>query len=174
MRRVSLNQRLAGDATSSGQIEAILLEISHPALDKPLRLSTDNTERLSVDPVIFGTRSTWRGADPATEPFLWLIASALVPSDLEDAPSAGTIVLEVLDPEIVVLLRSFVDRATLAMAVVLASSPSMIEAEWSDMPITSAEITATEITIEFSREEIEAEYYPTGRMTRSGFPGLFL
>lgn len=174
MRRVSLNARLAGDATSSGEIEILLLEISHPALEKPIRLSTDNTERLSTEPLVFGTRSTWRGANTTTDPFLWLIASALMPSDMEDAPSAGTLVLEVIDAEMVALLRSFTDRATLAMAVVLASSPSLIEAEWSDMPIISAEITASGITIQFSREEIEAEYYPTGRMTRSSFPGLFL
>ena len=173
MRRVSLNARLAGDATSSGEIEALLLEITHPDLERPIRLSTDNTERLSTDPLVYGTRSTWRGANP-TEPFLWLVASALVPSDLEDAPAAGTLILEVMDAEMVRLLRSFVDRATLAMAVVLASSPSVIEAEWSDMPIISSEITPSEITIQFSREEIEAEYYPTGRMTRSQFPGLFI
>ncbi len=174
MRRVSLNARLAGDATSSGEVEALLLEITHPDLEKPIRLSTDNTERISTAPLVYGTRSTWRGADPVTEPFLWLVASALVPSDLEDAPAAGTLILEVLDAEMVRLLRSFTGRATLAMAVVLSSSPSVVEAEWSDMPIISAEITPSEITIQFSREEIEAEYYPTGRMTRSQFPGLFI
>ena len=50
MRRVSLNARLAREAGSTAAIEAALFEITHPDLEAPIRLSTDNTERLSDDP----------------------------------------------------------------------------------------------------------------------------
>ena len=172
MRRLSHNARLASDAPASSEIHVVLLDIRHPALTAPIRLSTDNTERITTEPLVYGTRSAWRGANPASDPFLWVIASALVPSDLEDAPAAATNVLENLDSRMVELLRSFGDAATLSMAVVLASSPDLVEAESSGLQLLSAEITAGEITLQFSREEIELEPFPMGRMSRSRFPGL--
>lgn len=174
MRRLSLNARMALDAPASSEIYAALFEISHPDLSAPIRLSTDNTERLSAEPLYYGTRSTWRGANPITEPYLWVVASALLPSDLDDAPAAGTVVLEALDRAMVTMVRSVTTRPTIRMAVVLADSPSLIEQEWGEMQIMSADINAGEISLSFSREEIEAEYFPPGRTSRERFPGLHL
>ena len=174
MRRVSLNARLMQDAEDSAEIYVVLFEITHPDLPMPIRLSSDNADRISTEPLVYGTRSSWRGADPATDPYLWVVASALVPSDIEDASAAGQIVLEALDREMVRLVRSFVTRAHIRMAVVLASSPDLVEAEWGEMLISSAEIDASEITLKFGREEIEAEMFPGGRMTRGRFPGQHL
>ena len=64
-RRLSLNARQAQIDPVSPEIDVVLIEIAHPDLDAPLRLSTDNTEMISDEPRIYGTRSTWRGADPA-------------------------------------------------------------------------------------------------------------
>jgi len=172
MRRLSLNARLALDAIATDEVETVLLHIEHPDLDEPIRLSTDNTERLSDDPLYYGTRSTWRGADPANEPFLWVVASAVLPSDLDDAPAAATIVLENLDHAMAEVMRSFTTPATFHMAVVLADTPNVIEAEFSDLLLTSAEITAGEISLSISREEIETEFVPGGRMTSRTFPGM--
>nr|WP_298102223.1 hypothetical protein [uncultured Shinella sp.] len=174
MRLISLNARLAQDAVSSSEIYVALFEITHPQLSKPIRLSTDNTERLSTDPLYYGTRSTWRGANPLTDPYLWVVASTLLPSDKEDAPAGGTLVLENLDAEMVRLVRSYTDIATISMAVVLAATPHLVEAEYLGMEILSADIDANAITLIFSREEIEMEPFPGHRMTRNNFPGLFL
>jgi hypothetical protein len=174
MRRLSLNARLAQDADMSAEIPVVLFEINHPDLQKPIRLSTDNTERLSVDPLYYGTRSTWRGANPVADPYLWVIASTLLPSDQEDTPAGGTLVLENLDSEMVRLVRSFTDVATIHLAIALASSPNLIEDEYTDLQILSCDIDAGEIALTFSREEIELEYFPSGRMSRQRFPGLFL
>ncbi|MCM2431950.1 hypothetical protein [Agrobacterium rosae] len=172
MRRVSLNARMAQDAQASAEIYVALFQIEHPELERPIRLSTDNTERLSSDPLYYGTRSTWRGANPIRDPFLWIVASAVMPSDLEDAPATAQLVLENLDQEIVNLVRSFTSPATIHMAVVMASSPNLIEAEYTDLNIISADIDAGEISLSISREEIELEYVPGGRMTARTFPGL--
>lgn len=173
-RHVSLNARLAHDEQSSAEIEVVLFEIAHPALEGPIRLSTDNTERLSSDPLTYGTRSAWRGADPLSDPYLWIIASAVLPDDNEDAPASSQIVLENLDARITEVLRSFTDQAVVNMAVVLASSPSDIEGEWLDLRLISAEGDASQIILSLSREEIELERFPSGRMTRHKFPGLHL
>ena len=173
MRRLSLLARAALDDPSSAEIEVALFTIEHPALAAPLRLSTDPTERLSSDPLIYGTRSSWMDADPETEPYLFVLASAELPGDQEDAPAAATIVLENVSNEIAATLRSFTDRPTIHMAIVLASSPDEIEAEWRGMKIVSAEGDAGEVQIALSREPVEEESVPTDRFTKDRFPGLF-
>jgi hypothetical protein len=174
MRRLSLNARLARDAEASAEIEVALFIIEHPELEEPIRLSTDNTERLSDDPYTMGTRSTWRGSDPLTQPFLWVIASAVLPGEAEDAPATATLVLDNLSSEMVELLRSFTEPATIHIAGVLASSPDDIEVEQLDLQIVSAEVNAGEITLQISREDMDLEPFPPGRMTRMHFPGLHL
>ncbi|NUB45040.1 hypothetical protein GEU84_011630 [Fertoebacter nigrum] len=173
MRRVSLNARMMQDAVASEELYVVLFEIEHPDLEAAIRLSTDNAEVVQDEPRIYGTRSSWRGANPGTQPFWWIIASALLPSDMEDAPATATVIIETVDQEMATLLRSFTTPATVHLAVVLASSPSVIEAEYSDLMITTSDI-GEEITLTISREEIEQEYYPMGRMTRDHFPGLHL
>lgn len=172
-RRLSLNARQALIDPVSADFDVVLIEITHPDLDAPLRLSTDNTEMISDEPRIYGTRSTWRGADPATDPYLWIIASAVLPDDAEDAPAQAQIVLENLDSRMIEVLRSYTDMATVAIAVVEAATPNLIEAEWHGMLLSTSEGTSAEITISLSRDEIELEHFPAGRMTRQKFPGLW-
>ena len=171
MRRVSLNARLVQDAEASAEIYVALIEITHPELSAPLRLSTDNADRISLEPLVYGTRSTWRN-NISTDPFLWVIASAVLPSDLDDAPASATIILENLDRRMGELVRSFTSPATFHIAVVLASSPDFIEAEYTDLLLTSSEITSGEISLSISREEIELYFVPAGRMTSRTFPGM--
>ncbi len=173
MRRVSLNARTFYDDLSSEEVHVALFHIEHESLDAPVRLSTDPTERLSADPLAYGTRSTWLGANPLEEPFFFILASTILPSDLDDAPASGNIVIENVHQDIVKVVRSFTSFATVHMAVVLASSPDEIEAEWRDMKIMSADIDSGEIVLQFSRDDIEDEYSPSGRMTKNWFPALY-
>ena len=173
MRRVSLNARAAHDAATTAEIEVALFVIEHADLDAPLRLSTDPGERISTEPLIYGTRSTWDGADPQADPYLFVLASAELPSDLEDAPAAANIVLENVDNDIAALLRSFTDLATIHMAVVLASDPDLTEAEFRDLKLVSSSGDASELTLSISRRPIEDESVPMDRFTKDRFPGLF-
>jgi hypothetical protein len=172
MRRVSLNARQAQDAVGSDEIEVALMYITHPLLEEPVRLSTDNTERLSDEPLMYGTRSTWMGSDPDTEPFLFVLVDTILPSDLDDAPASGNLIIENVDNDIAKTLRSFTDLATMHVAVVLASSPSLVELEYLDLKITNAEIDADTVRLDFSRENTDDEKYPSGRFTKDRFPGL--
>lgn len=96
-----------------------------------------------------------------------------LPSDPEDAPAASALILQNVDNRIGETLRSFTDRATIHMAVVLASSPDLVEAEYRDMAIVSAEGTAYQVTLQISREPIEEENVPMDRFTKDRFPGMF-
>lgn len=172
MRRLSLNARTALDADATDEIYVVLLRFTHPSLDKPVFLSTDPTERLSVEPLMYGTYSSW--LNPDGEPFLFILASTMVPDDKEDAPAAATVILETVDKDMATVLRSIKDRATVDMAVVLASSTDVIEAEWTGLRLMTANGNASEITLLISRESIFEEPFPAGRMTRARFPGLHM
>jgi hypothetical protein len=168
-----MNARRAHDEQFEDDVEIALFSISHPALDEPVRLSTDPTERLGVDPLMYGTRSTWDGANPITEPYLFVLAAAEQPSDLEDAPAAGRITLENVDNRIAETLRGFTNRAEVKMAVVRASAVNEPDAEYHDMRLMSAGGDAGEVQLEFSRQPIEEEVVPMERFTKDRFPGLF-
>ncbi|MGB2202320.1 MAG: hypothetical protein ACPH5G_13390 [Pseudooceanicola atlanticus] len=168
-----MNARTAYETLSTEQIEVALFLIEHEALSEPIRLSTDPTERLSIEPLQYGTRSRWMDSDPEAEPFPFVLASAEFPSDLEDAPAAATIVLDNVAAEMAQVLRSVTSRATVHMAVVLASSPDLLEAEFRDLKLIGSEGTADEIVLSISRQPIEDEIVPMDRFSKDRFPGLF-
>lgn len=174
MKRLPINFRAAVEAIGSDEVPVILIEIRHPELERPIRLSTDNAALIEETPEgqIRGTRSSWRGADPETEPFLCMMASAVFPSALEQAAEAGSLVLENLHPEMARLILAFQDIATISLAAVMADVPEIPIRQSLDLDITSATITGGEITIQYSAESLEAEPWPVTRMTRSNFPGL--
>jgi hypothetical protein len=169
-RRLSMNARMSLDAPASDELQVYLLKITHPYLDAPVRLSTDPTECLSYEPLMYGTKSTWQTSDGS--PFLFVLVSAQLPSDKEDEPAGAALVLENVDNQVAQMLRSTTARATVDMAVVLASSPNLIEQEFLGLRLMSVEGNASEVTLNISRDPINAEPWPAGRMTRQRFPGL--
>ena len=173
MNRISLNARAAFDAETTDETDIALFVFEHVSLDAPLRLSTDPTERLSEDPLSYGTRSTWDGADPVNDPYLFVLMSAEMPGDQEDAPAAATLVLENVDNDIAALLRSFTDMATVHMAYVVASSLNHADVEYRGLKLLSADGDAAEVRLTIGRRPIEDETFPTDRVTRDRFPGVF-
>jgi hypothetical protein len=173
MRLFSLNARAAYDAATTDEVEVVLFRFEHASLVTPLHFSTDPTERISTEPLAYGTRSTWMCADPQSEPFLFILAAAEVPGDMEDGPATGVIVMDNIDAGIIDVLTSFTDRATCHMAVVLASSPDAIEAEFRDLKLIAHSADTGEISLQLSRVPIEQESVPMDRMTKERFPGIY-
>ena len=173
-RKISLNARLAHDAVGSTEVEVALVQITHPETNQVIRLSTDPTERIGYDPLSYGTRSNWLDADPKndSETFLFVLISVLLPDDEEEAPGAARYVIEGIDNDLIEVLRSTTERASVSMALVLASSPSIIEQEWHDFELLSAEMQGDGITLSISRDPVTSEPWPAGRQTRERFPGL--
>ena len=98
--------------------------------------------------------------------------SALVPDDQDDAPPSMQLVLEAVDNSVAEVLRSTTRRSTVAMAVVLASSPDLIEMEFQNFKLINAEQSGDSVTLSISRDPVTSEPWPAGRMTRERFPGL--
>jgi hypothetical protein len=171
-RAVSLNARMSIDAAASGDVEVVLIRITHPDMDEVVRLSTDPTVRIDgADPVVYGTLSTWMTGDGS--PFLFCLVSAVTPDDKDDSPPQAALMFDNVDQDIGAVLRGFVTPATCDMAVVLAATPNRVEAEWQGFQIMSAGGDAGTISLTISQESIAAEPWPAGRMTRQRFPGLF-
>lgn len=174
MRKISLNAHLAHDADGSDETEVVLLQFTHPETSQVVRLSTDPTERLSLEPLRYCTRSNWLGANPKDdeEAFLFVLVSVLLPDDQDTAPPAARLVIEGADNELAEVLRSTLQEAEVSMALVLASTPNVIEQEWLGFKMVRAESQGEGITLSVSRNPLTAEPWPMARMTRERFPGL--
>lgn len=171
MRNISLNARLAAAADSTEEVEIVLIKITHEDLDDPVRLSTDPTEMITEDPLVYGTHSTWKTGDGS--PFLFVLVSALLPGDEDEGPQQAQLSLSNVDNDIASLLREVRTQATVDMSVVLSSSPNTVEVEFLGLKLVSASGDASSITLTISREPITSEPWPSGRMTRERFPSLF-
>lgn len=173
MRSVSLNARTSHDAQATSEIEVVLLHITHPDLLDAVKLSTDPTVRLSTDPLKYGTRSTWLAEEYADDtPYNFVLLNTQLPDDKEDTPAAASVTVEMLDNTYSELFRSTQKRATVHMAIVMASTPNLVEVQWRDLKLVSAEGDNAQITMQITRDPITSEPWPYGRMTRYRFPGL--
>lgn len=173
MRTVSVTARMSHEEAMTDEVMVLLIMVEHPSLSAPIRISSDPTERLSVDPPSYCTRSTWMGANPATEPFLFAAIEAELPGDQEDAPSGFTLVMSTIYADVAKLLTSFTDRATAHFGIVFASQPHVLEQELRGAKMVTGDGDAGEIVLTCSRNPIEEETVPSARHTKHRFPGLF-
>jgi len=176
-RLISAPGRRRFDGTDKAGIDLLLMEITHPALDAPLRLSTDMTERLSDDPLLYGSRSTWRGADPLTQPFHFIAADFEWPGDMEDDGPQGRVIFSQVHSTLLAALRSFTTPATCQMALMYADRlDEDPEDVMLDMMVRSGAGdlgAAPTVEVLFAPRPIWVERFPAARMTQYEFPGLY-
>jgi hypothetical protein len=153
-------------AQESGIVEVLLLEITHAALTTPIRLSSDPTERITMEPLVYGTRSNG---------FIYyaVLMSALLPDEQEEDPPKASLAFDNVDSDIAGLIRSIQTPADITMRVVMANTPDIIEAEYTGFKAQAATITAERVILDITRIPLTIEGLPYYRMTKSAFPGLF-
>lgn len=166
MKTYSLSMRQAMTGASTDEVPVILVTIRHPNLAAPVRLSSDPTERLTLEPLTYGTVSQ-------RETYLYVLMAARVPDSRERAAPRTSLVFENVDADMVATVRSVVTPATVDLALVLASQPDVIEARWTDLFVVAATYDAERVTLDISREPYTSEPWPAGRITPGRFPGLF-
>ncbi len=164
-RTLSLGMREAMNAQETGEVSVALLTLEHPSFPDPLRLSSDPTERLSEEPLTYGTVS--RG-----ETYIFCPMGVSLPDDLGERAPAARLMVENVSRELVAVLRDIASPGTARLEIVLASSPDDVEIEYPAFDIVRAQYNANTITLELSIDALTEEPYPARAFDPSGFPGL--
>lgn len=172
-RLLSLNARQAlEEGASTAELEVALIRFRSPDLLTTVRVSTDPTDILTSFPRTYGTRSTWLGSNPSTEPFKFLLAGVQLPDDNDDGDGTVQIMFDLVDPLMIEVMRSFNERALVDLAVVLADTPGLVELELLDMVVIGAESENGQLIFTVTADPEAEELWPAPRMTRDRFPGL--
>lgn len=160
------------DAQAGDDVAVVLVVIEHPDLLMPLRISSDNKDRISVEPLTYGTFSTYADEDGLTNPFYWTGMLVIPPDEEDGGEPQATLLLDVLDTDIVKLLTSTIVRASCRMAIVMASTPDLVEYEFDGLEMGSANGDWGQVGIKFTMANLYDEPYPWARTTKELFPGL--
>jgi len=166
VRSLSLLLRAQINAQEAGEVPVFLIRITHPVLAAPELLSTDPTERLSVTPLIYGTRS--RG-----EEYRFLPMTLPLPDEKDDATPMVRLVLDNVGRELVNLLRSSTIPALFRIELVLASAPDDIEVELPLLEMVAADYDDGQITLTLTLNGLTTEPFPYLTFSPATFPGLF-
>ena len=173
-RTISVNARRALDeGIASSEDQVALIRVTSPDGEDTVRLTTAAVERLSLEPLTYGVRSTWLTPSPENNPFLFILLSVQLPDDKEEGQGQVQLILDMADASMIELLRSFTGRATVDLAVVLADTPDLVEFEQQGMVLVGAQASGGQVVLSIAADPISEESFPTGRMTRERFPGLF-
>jgi hypothetical protein len=164
-RTVSLNLREALFSEHTGEFPIWLVTITHDDLPDPIRLSSDPTERLSTDPLIYGTTSR-------SEVYYFVGMGILIPDEREDLAPRGRLTIENIDRSLIPLLRSTATPAQVLIEIVIASAPDDVEIAYPLLDLKNAEYDANSITIDVILDALVTEPYPAGSFDASGFPAL--
>jgi hypothetical protein len=166
-RSVSLNMRTALGDENTSEVLVVLCRITHPLLSGgPLLLSTDPTERITSDPLVYGTRSQG-------EVYYFTMISALLPDDVRGASPSISLVFEIVTRDLVKIARSVRSPADLELRLVRAASPNYIEQAFTKMKTRIRRYSDRTMTIEASRDSYDRESYPAHRPGPSRFPGMY-
>lgn len=165
-RLISLNAREAANAAQTDRIPVVLTEIRHRTLATPLRLSTDPSERISVEPLVYGTR---RGGNV----YEFVLMSAIWPDDQARAAPKTTLVFANVSRDMVAPLRAILDPVYVDLTIVMADTPDVVEARYTNLRGIRGSWDASQVSLDISREPLTSEPMPAGRITKARFPGCF-
>ncbi len=151
-------------AQHSQEIEVALVTVTHPSLDEPVRISSDPTFRLGVEPLRYGTPS--RGND-----YDFVLMLAIVPDDRKATPPRVALMFENVGFDVVAVAQSFVSPATASIELVLASAPDTVIQAFRGFRIVRCSFDDVTATFDLSREPFLSEPFGA-RQTKNFFPGL--
>jgi len=148
----------------TGEVEVLLVTITHPDLASPVRVTSDPTERLSVEPLVYGTKSV--GLE-----YQFVLMSAITPDDQKGVPPRTALVFDNIDADMVALARSFTKPASADLAVVFASAPDFVTQSYKGLRIVKVSYNEASVTFDLSREPLVSEPFGA-RQTKNFYPGL--
>ncbi|MGY3366192.1 hypothetical protein ACVWZL_003317 [Bradyrhizobium sp. GM2.4] len=162
----SLSSREAFNAEAT-EIESIVLVELSPGDGETHYLSSHPTERLSTDPLRYGTVSNGITYD-------FVLMSMAWPDDQDGSPPVTSLVFENVVDDMAAAARSVTpgEQADVVLKLVMSSDPDFVEESYV-MKATGSTYDAQKVSLTVAREPIETEPYPAQRMTKERFPGQF-
>lgn len=150
---------------SEGLVVCVLITLYHN-LVPVLRLSTDYTQRLSNDPVSYGTLS--RG-----QIFLSAPAEVATPLDEPESEPTARIAISNVDRLLVNLVRSTTDGVTALLEVIDPAEPDSVQRAFPNLQVVAGTYDAMEVSLEMRVDMLQNERYPYARFTSTEFPLVF-
>lgn len=155
-RSISASARSALYAQETAAVFLNLLTIDHADLPSPIRL-VDNTQDVTA------------GADTYTAfPFVLEL-----PADQEGEVPRATLTIDNVSQELTAEVRSISSPFTVELSVVMASSPSTVEAGPFSFTSTSVEYDVQRMTFTLAYENLLQEPFPATTYAPSNYPNLF-
>jgi len=155
-------------AAETGTVLILLLTLTHPDWDEPVRLSTDPTARLSETStdVLYGTVSGGLS-------YYFLPLKITLPSQTEEGPLKMRVVLDNVSRDLVAQLRSLSSPPSVDVDLVATAQPNVVLASWPQFLLVNIQYDALTISGELVLEMLVHEPFPAGTFTPSEFAGLF-
>lgn len=153
-------------AQESGEIPAFLLTITHPTLAAPILLSTDQTIRLTEDPLTYGTIS--RG-----NTYLWAGVGLQLPDEQDGTAPAAKLVIENVTRDLIPLVRSIQTPAQIKIEAVLISAPDTVEITMPSFDMTNLQYDMATLQFDLTMDALTTEPFPAGTFGPANFPDLF-
>ena len=155
-RNVSAELKQAVYAQETTEAFIVLVTLSHPDLETPIRVNSSGQEVISNGDL-----------------FVAFPFEVILPDNVDDRPPRARLSIDNVSREIVLAIRTISSAPFVTIQIVMASSPSTIEAEFPDFRL--ANITYDQLTVEgdLTLEEFIGEPYPARIFSPADFPGLF-
>jgi hypothetical protein len=151
-------------ALSSDEFPIILITISRG--EDVIRLSSDSTQRISSDPIGYGTISR-------SNTFVYMPFELALPQDEAETVPKMVMRVQNVSGEIGWWLRSSLVTPKVTVEVVTSSDLDTVIASFPDFDLKSFQGGTMEVSGEIVLSNLEFEPFPAGTFNPSQFPGLF-
>lgn len=166
-RVLSLNFRKGLFAQNSDVVVAFLLTITHPAIVTPIRFSTDATQRITTDPLRYGTISR-------TNTYYFVGVDILMPQEAERQAPTSKMMISNVDRSMIPTARSIAaPPPKVQIEAVLTSAPDTVEYTVPQMDMVNLTYDAATLTFDLAIDAFATEPFPAGSFEPKYFAALF-
>lgn len=154
-RALSAEMIRAVNGRETSELFVVLLTISHPSIDPPIRVVSNTEDVVS------------RG-----ETFIGFPFDITLPDDVQQA-SHATLKLQNVDTRIGRAIDAIEDPASLTIEVIRWSAPDVVEISYPNFMLRNVQGDVMEITGEIGLDDYSMEPWPYLRATKARVPGAF-
>lgn len=165
MRSVSNSLKAAVNAPETDEVFILLLTLTHPDLEEPIRVCDNGMGTLPVSGV-WGTAS--RGDE-----FVQIPMDFMLPGEGENQSPFSRIRIDNVSREVTKAVRSITSAPAVKAEVVIASDPDVVEISLDGFNLLSVTYDQFYVEGTMSVEQFEDEPFPGDRYMPSSTPGIF-